>query len=82
MAALNRKLLSDAEGIQAHSLAFLQNRSEFLLNDLSGCGRHQLSLNLNKPKFVKAGKPTKVALTGIMQNLVLVANALLRGGRN
>jgi len=32
-------------------------------------------------QFIDAGKPAKVAITAIMRNLVVLANALLRHGR-
>jgi transposase len=44
--------------------------------------RHDLSSKTKYDQLVKAGKPPKVALTAIMRKLVVVANALLRDGRN
>lgn len=44
--------------------------------------RHDLSSKKKYDQLVKAGKPPKVALTAIMRKLVVVANALLRDGRN
>jgi transposase len=44
--------------------------------------RHDLSSKTKYDQLVQAGKPPKVALTAIMRKLVVVANALLRDGRN
>lgn len=44
--------------------------------------RHNLSSKQKYDQMVKAGKPPKVALTAIMRRLIVVANALLRDGRN
>jgi len=44
--------------------------------------RHDLSSKKKYDQLVLAGKPPKVALTAIMRKLVVVANALLRDGRN
>ena len=43
--------------------------------------RHQLSSKVKYDPLIKAGKPPKVALTGIMRKLVVVAKALLGDGR-
>ena len=43
--------------------------------------RHDLSAKRKYDQLVRAGKPPKVALTAIMRKLVVVANALLRDGR-
>src|SRR3982750_943359 len=45
MAALDRELLLQAEGVQAHCLARRQNRSELRRYDLPRRRRHQLTMN-------------------------------------
>src|SRR4051812_18692076 len=52
MAALDRELLLQAEGVQAHRPARRQNRSEFCRHDLPRRRRHQLTMNPNRPYIV------------------------------
>jgi hypothetical protein len=49
MAASGGKLLSEAEGIQTHSHAIGQNRSELFCNDPYRRRHHKRALNLNNP---------------------------------
>src|SRR3954452_8179035 len=49
MAALDRELLLQAEGVQAHCPARRQNRSELRRHDLHRRRRHQLTMNPNRP---------------------------------
>src|SRR3954449_8043248 len=49
MAALDRKLLLQAEGVQADCPARRQNRSELRRHDLHRRRRHQLTMNPNRP---------------------------------
>lgn len=44
--------------------------------------RFNRTLKAKYQAFIKAGKPPKVALTAIMRKLLLLANALVRDGRN
>src|SRR3954453_7732979 len=54
MAALDRELLLQAEGVQAHCLARRQNRSELRRHDPPCRRRHQLTMNPNRP-YVEFG---------------------------
>src|SRR3954454_22157146 len=49
MAALDRELLLQAEGVQAHCPARRQNRSELRRHDLHRRRPHQLTMNPNRP---------------------------------
>lgn len=43
--------------------------------------RFNADLKAKYEQLIRAGKPAKLALTAIMRKLVLMANALLRDGR-
>jgi hypothetical protein len=49
MASLDRELLLQVEGVQAHRPAGRQNRSELCRHDLHRRRRHQLTMNPNRP---------------------------------
>ena len=49
MAPSDRKLLLQAQGVQAHRDARRQNRSELSGDDPSRRRRHQFTMNLNRP---------------------------------
>jgi transposase len=44
--------------------------------------RFNPDLKAKYTKFVEAGKPPKLAITAIMRKLIILANALLKAGRN
>jgi hypothetical protein len=49
MAPSHRKLLLQAQGVQAHCHESRQNRPKLLRNDLSRSCRHQFTMNPHKP---------------------------------
>ncbi|WP_139312810.1 transposase, partial [Acuticoccus yangtzensis] len=44
--------------------------------------RHNPALRRVYQRLIAAGKPAKVALTALMRKLVVIANAMLRDGRD
>lgn len=43
--------------------------------------RHNRAVRIEFEDLVRAGKPRKVAVTAVMRKLIVLANALIRGGR-